>query len=152
MREIDETKSQMEKYRRRAEDAEEARDGLAQMVERIRRREIDVKENDRTGERRNSSEDFTQTETDAYADDQDEISEAQNNAMKSKASSELNGSLTQSRKELQDLQIAAASALARSNHRTDRLMQSAPYASMLGVVLLGVGMMAYLNGWQKVER
>jgi len=29
-------------------------------------------------------------------------------------------------------------------------MQSAPYASMLGVVLLGVGMMAYLNGWQNV--
>lgn len=30
--------------------------------------------------------------------------------------------------------------------------QSSPYASMLGVVLLGVGLMAYLNGWQKVER
>lgn len=30
--------------------------------------------------------------------------------------------------------------------------QSSPYASMLGVVLLGVGLMAYLNGWQKMER
>lgn len=34
--------------------------------------------------------------------------------------------------------------------RNDRLVQSAPYASILGVVLLGVGMMAYLNGWQRV--
>lgn len=32
----------------------------------------------------------------------------------------------------------------------DQLLQSAPMASMLGVVLLGVGMMAYLNGWARV--
>lgn len=32
----------------------------------------------------------------------------------------------------------------------EHLVQSAPYASLIGVVLLGVGMMAYLNGWQKV--
>ncbi|KAF2452562.1 hypothetical protein BDY21DRAFT_157709 [Lineolata rhizophorae] len=36
--------------------------------------------------------------------------------------------------------------------RHDQVAQSAPYASILGVVLLGVGLMAYLNGWQKVER
>ncbi len=34
----------------------------------------------------------------------------------------------------------------------DHLVQSAPYASILGVVALGVGIMAYLNGWQKVDR
>jgi FHA domain len=32
------------------------------------------------------------------------------------------------------------------------LAQSAPYASMLGVVLIGVGLMAYLNSWQKIEK
>lgn len=32
----------------------------------------------------------------------------------------------------------------------ERIVQSAPYASILGVVILGMGMMAYLNGWQKV--
>ncbi|KAL8680612.1 MAG: hypothetical protein Q9186_003204 [Xanthomendoza sp. 1 TL-2023] len=31
-------------------------------------------------------------------------------------------------------------------------MQSAPYVSMVGVVLIGVGIMTWLNGWQKVER
>ena len=33
-----------------------------------------------------------------------------------------------------------------------RLLQSAPYASILGVVVLGMGVMAMLNGWQKIER
>ena len=152
MKEIDETKLQMEKYRRRAEGAEEARDSLAQMVQRIRRGEINAKEVDTAGERRNSSETSTQTEAEACTTGHGEISEAQDSAMNSKSSSELNGRLITSRKEVQDLQDVATSALARSNYRNDRLMQSAPYASMLGVVLIGVGIMTYLNGWQKVER
>ena len=32
----------------------------------------------------------------------------------------------------------------------EQLVQSAPYASILGVVILGMGVMAYLNGWQKI--
>lgn len=33
----------------------------------------------------------------------------------------------------------------------DAIEQTSPFASMLGVVLLGVGLMAYLNGWQKMD-
>ena len=36
------------------------------------------------------------------------------------------------------------------SRRQDQLVHSAPYASIIGVVILGMGMMAYLNGWQKV--
>ncbi|KAJ5888443.1 hypothetical protein N7495_008484 [Penicillium taxi] len=32
------------------------------------------------------------------------------------------------------------------------LDEASPYASMFGVVLLGVGLMAYLNGWQKMDK
>ncbi|RMZ81244.1 hypothetical protein DV737_g2543, partial [Chaetothyriales sp. CBS 132003] len=32
------------------------------------------------------------------------------------------------------------------------VLVSAPYVSMLGVVLIGVGLMAYLNSWQKTDR
>ena len=32
--------------------------------------------------------------------------------------------------------------------RENRLSQSAPYVSMVGVVLIGVGLMTWLNGWQ----
>lgn len=41
----------------------------------------------------------------------------------------------------------------RENHRSgDITAQSAPYVSMVGVVLIGVGLMAYLNSWQKGDR
>lgn len=46
----------------------------------------------------------------------------------------------------------AISSVLQEHNQADRLAQSAPYASMLGVVLLGVGLMAYLNSWQKVDR
>jgi hypothetical protein len=32
------------------------------------------------------------------------------------------------------------------------LIQSLPYASVIGVVLLGMGLMAYINGWQSQAR
>ncbi|KAI9711063.1 MAG: hypothetical protein M1828_001990 [Chrysothrix sp. TS-e1954] len=61
-------------------------------------------------------------------------------------------------KQLSDAVSAAAESIQSGNgYRTmqasrtqERLVQSAPYASIMGVVLLGVGMMAYLNGWQRV--
>ena len=37
-------------------------------------------------------------------------------------------------------------------NQRDLMGQAGPYASMLGVVLIGVGLMTWLNGWQKVER
>lgn len=46
----------------------------------------------------------------------------------------------------------AAAAFAAEQGKQSLMEQSSPYASMLGVVLLGVGLMAYLNGWQKVDR
>lgn len=41
-------------------------------------------------------------------------------------------------------------AVVYKSRAQEQLAQSVPYVSMLSVVLLGVGMMAYLNGWQKV--
>ena len=39
----------------------------------------------------------------------------------------------------------------RVKDRNEQLLQSAPYASIVGVVIIGVGLMAYLNGWQKPD-
>lgn len=154
MREIDEMKFQMERYRQRAEVAEESRDGLAEMVERIRKGEAGANAEEGTVARRQSSEISTQTETGSYANanSHPEPLEDRQGAPASKSPSRANGRPVPSMKEVQDLQNAVKSALALSNNRTDRLMQSAPYASILGVVLIGVGIMTYLNGWQKVER
>lgn len=58
--------------------------------------------------------------------------------------------------ELRELGKAVSNAMAQKAQRGQRsstqeqLAQTAPYASLIGVVLLGVGMMAWLNGWQKV--
>jgi hypothetical protein len=46
---------------------------------------------------------------------------------------------------------AAGTAIAQWQRR-HYLEEASPYASMLGVVLLGVGLMAYLNGWQKMDK
>lgn len=47
---------------------------------------------------------------------------------------------------------AAATAFATQRHRYNYVEEVSPYASMFGVVLLGVGLMAYLNGWQKMDK
>ncbi|OQE47560.1 hypothetical protein PENCOP_c001G04251 [Penicillium coprophilum] len=47
---------------------------------------------------------------------------------------------------------AAATAFATQRYRRNYVEEASPYASMFGVVLLGVGLMAYLNGWQKMDK
>lgn len=51
----------------------------------------------------------------------------------------------------ENLERAVATVL-KTDSDGQLLAQSAPYATMLGVVLIGVGLMAYLNNWQKIER
>lgn len=46
----------------------------------------------------------------------------------------------------------ASAAFTTQQQKNNTLEQSSPYASMLGVVLLGVGLMAYLNGWQRMDK
>jgi hypothetical protein len=46
----------------------------------------------------------------------------------------------------------AATAFATQRYRSNYVEEASPYASMFGVVLLGVGLMAYLNGWQKMDK
>ncbi|KAI2713690.1 hypothetical protein CBS147333_2476 [Penicillium roqueforti] len=46
----------------------------------------------------------------------------------------------------------AATAFATQRHRYNYVQEASPYASMFGVVLLGVGLMAYLNSWQKIDK
>ena len=47
---------------------------------------------------------------------------------------------------------AAATTFATQRRRHNYVEEASPYASMFGVVLLGVGLMAYLNGWQKMDK
>lgn len=146
--EMDEMKQQMEKYKRRALSAEEesstTRKTLAEMVEKIRRDGVN-KDVDGIA-RRVSMEIATQTDTGSDI----EMASSRSGALLKKAGVENGKPIGPG--ELAQLEKAMSTALSRSSNPNDRLAQSAPFASMLGVVLIGVGLMAYLNGWQKVER
>jgi hypothetical protein len=145
MAEMDELKLQVEKYRKSAERAEndsaEARKSLAEMVETLR----SERANTGLGARHKFKAvclDGTGAEGSSPIDGADFMSSAMD-------------SLTQQHRSITPPQIkeleSAATAFAKRD-RAKMLEQSAPYASMLGVILLGVGIMTYLNGWQKVDK
>ena len=158
VREMDEMKSQMETFKRRAEFAETERTSLAEMVQRIRQQSNDEKDMvDGAGskglEKRRSTELAIQAEASvstSHPAGQPMASHRSGDESTDMAVGEANGTARKSAQQMRQLQHAISTALA--THPDDRLMQSAPYASILGVVLIGVGIMSYLNGWQKIER
>jgi hypothetical protein len=152
MAEMREMKEHMESYRKRAETAEAERDSdrktLAEMVEKIRSDEQ---------ARRSSS-----TERGRSLSKKSQTAAKQLLANGDEATSDtiplLKKADTQNDKAGGDsvgtdaLENPLAIALSRPPGSDHLLYNSAPYASMLGVVLIGMGLMAYMNGWQKVER
>jgi hypothetical protein len=147
--EMQELRSQMESFKKRAETAEAERDAdrktLAEMVEKIRSGDL----------KRASS------------------SEQSKSATKSTNDKHVNGSANSTDAALQQLTQKpglqshksengdaggplknALQASKSSGGHDPFLYHSTPYASMVGVVLIGMGLMAYLNGWQppKLDR
>ena len=153
--EMDEMKVHMEQYKRRAERAEEesgaTRKTLAEMVESIRAGgqrgivgvDTSLKPRHQETTSPNSAMD---SDTHGNKDLVEEVTAAIRTSVLP------NGTLFNT--DIKELEHAVATALAKREpgRGGERLQMSAPYASMLGVVLIGVGIMTYLNGWQKVER
>ncbi|KAI9778626.1 MAG: hypothetical protein M1839_008020 [Geoglossum umbratile] len=148
--EMDEMKQLMEKYRRRVEVAEEesasSRKSLAEMVEKIRREESERKA--KLEVRAARSETATQTD--------DNLPEGLDSLTPSPSEKPDRGEVTNGKAvrpvETTGFENAVPTTLTRTRRPQDHLYQSGPYASILGVVVLGVGLMAFLNGWQKTER
>lgn len=153
MTEMREIKEHMESYRKRAETAEAERDAdrktLAEMVEKIRADEQARRSS--STERGRSLSKASQNATKQILTDSNEASpeaippfnkgDLQNDRV---ADDSINADTLESH---------LAVALSRPPGSHDHLLyNSTPYASMIGVVLLGMGIMAYMNGWQKVER
>ena len=149
LREMEDMKVQLEHHKRRADDAEEERESLADMVERIRQGDSKAKPREGSLRKKRSSEMATQTESAAVANGSANPLDRSKHSDAHGVTNEANGIAEKSQAQLKQLQDALA---ALTLHRDDRLTQSAPYASILGVVLIGVGLMTYLNGWQKIER
>jgi len=143
MVEMHEMRQHMETFRNRAITAEAARDvdqkTLAEMVEKIRADE---------SARRSSS---TERARSPYF----KALNGGTGALKTLEKSPLaNGYLNSSTADTEPGKLVAETLSRLPSGRGALSYHATPYASMVGVVLIGMGLMAYMNGWQppKVDR
>ncbi|KAL4763835.1 putative cytoplasm to vacuole targeting Vps64 [Aspergillus foveolatus] len=142
MKDMEAMRKQLSSYKERAEKAEaetgEARKSLAEMIETLRKERAVVRDREPLSPVRDTkflndsshvNEEPTAVVNHSEVDSQDAAS-----SPRSKGADTGTGLATQPHK------------------RLDAVEQASPLASMLGVVLLGVGLMAYLNGWQKMDK
>ena len=167
VREMDEMKTVMESYKRRAEGAEEERRSLTEMVKQIRANEAgDIAATLANGGITSS---LKGTKTDESSTTAVDEGAAQSSGLWNGTSISLlpqprkpNGNITSPKaavtpENFRNLEGSILTALQQDYIHGTRggrevMVQSAPYVSVIGVVLIGVGLMAWLNGWQKIER
>ncbi|WEW60543.1 hypothetical protein PRK78_006030 [Emydomyces testavorans] len=146
MAEMDEMRKEVDKYKNSAERAEreasQSRKSLAEMIEQVRRERAEEAAKKPAASEGTSS-DVPRQEP-SYEADGEPLDGNILDALSMRCRP-----LSTSR--IQELE-RAATAFAKQRQRPGMFEHSAPYASMIGVVLLGVGLMAYLNGWQKGDR
>lgn len=145
MKQMEEMRHQVATYKERAENAEsettETRKSLAEMIESLRRERTENGEvvGSRTHPHLHESTQSGETGSgpkETMMPYKVKDAEVSCHALKSPQMKEVDG----------------ASAAFTAQQQKNTLEQSGPYASMLGVVLLGVGLMAYLNGWQRMDK
>ncbi|KAK4102862.1 hypothetical protein N658DRAFT_514967 [Parathielavia hyrcaniae] len=158
--EMNSLREQLEAFRLRAEKAEAERDAdrktLAEMVIQIRQRDEEDKRREAErkarsasrGRRRAASHEQALEKAAAtmngHATDQPTVSN-----LDGRAEDEVSDSrpIPSRANTMKPLPTGASLAVQKQQH-DDTLIHTLPYASMIGVVLFGMGLMAYLNGWQ----
>jgi hypothetical protein len=149
--EMKDLKEQLEMYKSRAEAAEAERDAdrktLAEMALKIRK-DAEAREAAARAKSRSRSSSRTVESTETVS----EISEDSSSMVRT-PSTELSRGQTTPDGSPDAPTLSRANTITpynQSSHfKHDQLLaNSLPYASMLGVVLLGMGLMAYINGWQ----
>lgn len=132
----------MEQTTKRAETAEAERTSLAAMIERYRKESENAEARDEAAIDDDSVEDVTRSQADFDF-----------SAPTVKDHRRPNGHV-QMPKLPEHLQQAVSTMLQQQQQQSDGDVPAhyAPYVSMMGVVMIGVGIMAYLNSWQKVDK
>jgi hypothetical protein len=146
MEQMDEMSKQMAAFKERAEKADndnvELRKSLAEMIETIRK------------ERAEKASSVTDNKPHTQAHDSSKIISGHAGLVENVAAGSKTGDSSvecfESASKRPEMD-ATTTAIAQWQRR-HYLEEASPYASMLGVVLLGVGLMAYLNGWQKMDK
>ncbi|KAK8008793.1 FHA domain-containing protein [Apiospora marii] len=149
--EIKDLKQQLDTFKQRAEVAEKERDAdrqsLAEMALQIRKdaeaREILAREKSRS---RSNSQEMHKFETGSVASDESTL-------IRTPSTSSSGGQVTPGGSS-EPPTLSRANTITPSSSQTGGLSREQvlahglPYTSMIGVVLLGMGLMAYINGWQ----
>ena len=142
-------RSDVDKFQQRAESAEadaaSARKSLAEMIEKLREDDEEAERVPNKTRQRRSTRENAQASRESTEDEDDP-----NNKTLVQRPKHANGHIRAPRLP-EHLERAVATVLQEKNAHGDTLAQSAPYVSMLGVVLIGVGLMAYLNSFQRTE-
>lgn len=153
MLEMDQLKQQMQTYQQRADQAEAERDSsrqsLAEMVAKIR---ADDQARQAASDNRSETRSSHQPSTSLSNPTIEELSSSLEKSLQQAAREANADSNTAGKGVKTNESDSLVMALTRPPGSNSLLHQSTPYASMVGVVLLGMGIMAYINGWQKVER
>jgi hypothetical protein len=146
MGEMEEMRKQVSLFKDRAEKAEnetvETRKSLAEMIETLRKERAEAHES--------RSESVSGVQTTPGVERLSPQPDDESAAGVDKSKAPLQHSVLSPRDT--GAESPAPGVTAQTHRRLDAIEQSSPYASMLGVVLLGVGLMAYLNGWQKMDK
>jgi hypothetical protein len=148
--EMQQLRENMESFKKRAEIAEAERDTdrktLAEMVEKIRLEES-ARGSSSTERGRSPAGGLAKDPSSSPRSFTDTLSQSLHKA------SFVNGTIS-SAKEVEPGRIASGTLSRPPGGHDPILYHTTPYASMLGVVLIGMGLMAYLNGWQspKIDR
>lgn len=139
--EMQQMQKNLENTTQRAEAAESEKSSLAAMIEKFRREREEnesnqpvAKPNDETIEEKSKS----HTDQEQSSGTIKDIRQANGHVRMPKLP--------------EDLQHAVTTVLQQQQADGEVPAHIAPYVSILGVVLIGVGVMAYLNSWQKVDK
>lgn len=145
MEEMEEMRKQIASFKDRAEHAEDnttqARQSLADMVETLRKERAEKASVAASGNK-------------LAAHDRSPTKDSSGQAVSSEGSVDpkTNNPCVESANSHNKELDAAATAFATQHQRPNYVEEASPYASIFGVVLLGVGLMAYLNSWQKMDK
>ena len=149
MEEMEEMRKQVASFRERAEKAEDesahSRQSLAEMIETIRKERAE-KDSVAAPDNKSDAQGVDSTRAVSGQSTSTENGTAEPNPADSSVQRS-DPALSKGKES-----DAASTALAAQWDRRKFLDEASPYASMFGVVLLGVGLMAYLNGWQKLDK
>lgn len=158
--EMNSLREQLEEFRLRAEKAETERDAdrktLAEMVLQIRQR--DEEEKRRAAERKSRSPSKGRQRIASQDNRQEKLAPAVNGSASIDTPADGDTAAEEdvfdvpTRSRANTAKPAMGAQAVQGQPQDAVLIHTLPYASMIGVVLFGMGLMAYLNGWQPQSR